>query len=428
MTGIYSVLISAFVALLIASVGWLYQRKQSQDDQKRHAEEMELKWQAFKAQFAPHEQALDIIKSIPPPSDTDLSDDEAIPPGPYIVGLPIQDPHNFYGRKDIINKFYTRLSDSPQLTSVSIQGARRSGKTSFLRYVSHPVNWSIRLDKRHRTKTIPVFLNLQSGISNSSHFYSYLIKETIDSLALNASIDCNISYLPTKTDFPLVRDVFRTLCTKNWQFAIFLDEFEQLTTDLSFDRDFFDSLRSLSDISGIAWITSSYRNIQELELIAADGKTSPFFNIFFPVPLYLGPFSVKSAQDLIRKPAETVGHVFSEDDIAFLLSIAGRLPHAIQIAAAILYWARKSDSASSESDLYTVRSEFKAAMEKHFTSYWKHFTENERQALKILVGQGKSEDLDPHALQDLLKYGFVNDLDGQYVLLGDVFSDWVKTN
>src|SRR6202008_2820493 len=51
---------------------------------------------------------------------------------PFIVGGPIQNPRDFFGRKRAVGSSIARLGS---MQSISIVGERRIGKTSLLRYL-----------------------------------------------------------------------------------------------------------------------------------------------------------------------------------------------------------------------------------------------------------------------------------------------------
>jgi hypothetical protein len=80
-----------------------------------------------------------------------MTGDEYQPRSPYLVGPPIQTVDGFYGRRMQIDSFFENLN-RPQLCSQRILGARRSGKTSFLRHVSNPKIHTGRI----RTPGLPV--------------------------------------------------------------------------------------------------------------------------------------------------------------------------------------------------------------------------------------------------------------------------------
>lgn len=71
------------------------------------------------------------------------------------MGTPIYDPADFMGRHEAIDKLIRAMT---LLENVSIQGERRTGKTSILLYASHPKSdIAIGIPANH----IPVYIDFQ---------------------------------------------------------------------------------------------------------------------------------------------------------------------------------------------------------------------------------------------------------------------------
>jgi hypothetical protein len=111
---------------------------------------------------------------------------------------------------------------------------------------------------------------------------------------------------------------------------IFLfDGFEGLSQNPKLDSGFYSGLRGLAGELNLAYITTS--NLSLFDLTYTEGVLgSPFFNIF--TPIHLGPLAEAEARALIETPARAAGLTFSEQTIAFILSLAGRHPAYIQLA------------------------------------------------------------------------------------------------
>ena len=80
---------------------------------------------------------------------------------PFWVGGPIQDPVDFGGRREVLQKI---SNDMKRLQNVSLHGERRTGKTSLLLYLNHPNSSEmIGSSEAH----IPVYFNFQ-GLAQTS--------------------------------------------------------------------------------------------------------------------------------------------------------------------------------------------------------------------------------------------------------------------
>lgn len=416
------VIVSAIVALIIAIGGWLLQARRQREEHERFAKEMELRWAEFRAQHVPPaRRVLDWLSDFKALIGEELAEDLE-GSGPYVVGPPILDPRDFYGRQDLVARFFEVVLGR-QMASISVMGARRSGKTSFLCYVSHPDILHAR-PKRHRYLIVPVYLNLQARVTDPESFYGYLVGATTRALEHRREA-CSIAPdLPTEIGYSFVEEFFDSACQYGWRFVLLLDEFEELTEGDVFDEDFFDSLRALATGRNVAWVTTSFRDLYQLGR-QVDERTSPFYNIFYPEPIYLGALSEAEATQLITEPAAKAGHPFTDENVAFVLTLAGRLPFALQVAASMLYRAHR-DGQTGLAAQVGARKTFNAAMQKHFAYYWRHFTPIEQQALQRLAQTIELTHQDLKALSDLTNYGFVEETAEDLRIASAAFADWVR--
>jgi hypothetical protein len=90
-------------------------------------------------------------------------------PSPYIVGPPISEPSNFFGRRRQIKQFFNMLRGAT-LLPLCVLGLRRSGKTSFLLHIANPEVSAPAIHDDSRS-TIVAYVNLQAGVSTPSEFY-----------------------------------------------------------------------------------------------------------------------------------------------------------------------------------------------------------------------------------------------------------------
>jgi hypothetical protein len=193
--------------------------------------------------------------------------------------------------------------------SVSVVGERRIGKSSLLYHVAQLGTERLGADY------VCYYLDLQRVLS-TAEFYARACA------ALDAEGDTHL-------------DFERAIAGK--KVVLCLDEFEQVVGNRAFGPDFFSVLRSLAQTGELALVVATQHTLPDLY---RDGAipTSPFFNIF--TLLRLGPLSEAEARELVKQPAERVGHAFSEDDVNFILNLAGAHPYRLNVAAALLYEAK----------------------------------------------------------------------------------------
>jgi hypothetical protein len=92
---------------------------------------------------------------------------------PYIVGSPIDDDRNFYGRADVLDQIERSLRQSGPSTVILLEGNRRVGKTSILKQLRSRVpGW------------IPIYCQFQgmSGAPSARNVYRLVAKELLQTL------------------------------------------------------------------------------------------------------------------------------------------------------------------------------------------------------------------------------------------------------
>ncbi len=200
-------------------------------------------------------------------------------PNPFNYGNPIDDPARFFGRRREIEQIFSRLRN-PAFESTSIVGERRMGKTSLLKYVSHPdVFTKYGMDPESHCFCY-INLQLATDTEGVSQLHQQIlrrleeairdedVKERIRELLESGSID---SY-DLDALFDLVDDQGRHV-------VLLLDEFEHLAQNESIGPEFYYGLRSLAIHHNLAYLTASRRDLVDLSR-TDDIRSSPFFNIF----------------------------------------------------------------------------------------------------------------------------------------------------
>lgn len=343
---------------------------------------------------------------------------------PYIVGHPIDNPECFYGCQNQVDRFFEFLN-GPQAQSLQVIGIRRAGKTSFLKYISHPK--IIRENVKSFKNTVVAYVDLQNEVKLPSDFYvsvAEAIKETLPGKVC--------SQVPNH--FSMKRSFDRwmnSLKLVNQRLIILLDEIEILHAKSTFDVDFFTGLRSL--VGGhFAWVTTSFRDFYRVsQKMGADEKSSPFFNVFHPTPIVLGQFNRSDAITLIKEPVKECGLIFSNEVIEAILSLTGRLPYFIQAASE--KWVSKLHSGWSVQNIRQyVKQQMLREMSRHFDCYWSIFNSKEKYWLQLISSEGfhdenisELRDTD-EAFDDLFRYGLLTSDDDGVHITNEIFAEWVK--
>ena len=273
---------------------------------------------------------------------------------PYLAGAPVRRPELFYGRRDLL-KECIKCGNGKQMASLSLLGARRAGKTSFLRFLEY----SLGADRY--PQIVPVYLDAQTPFKSCENFYAYMLREAMQALEKRNNNIPRAPDQPKEVSYDTLSTFFKRTGDRHWRFLLLLDEMENLVKFSNiFDEKFFSAMRALIQIGQVSWITSSFRTVY-----MPDTTSSPFLNII-QATHYIGPLSEQDASLLIREPAARVGHFFEPEDIQFILKIAGRMPFLIQKAALMLYKSHISDGRGEEARRQ-LASSFALEMQNYFT-------------------------------------------------------------
>jgi hypothetical protein len=139
--------------------------------------------------------------------------------------------------------------------------------------------------------------------------------------------------------------------------------------------------------------------------------TSPFFGIFEEI--HLGLLKPQEAREMVLGLAQMVkqGNLFAEDDLQFLIQVAGCHPLFLQIACYALFERKMERRKLTADDYDSVRWEYAQDVERHFQYIWNHLKEKEREAA-WLVGTGRTKQIPKSTKQSLQR---------KCVLDGDAF-------
>ncbi len=298
----------------------------------------------------------------------------------------IRNPEEFFGRKAELDQIFGLLT---KMTSVSVVGEQRIGKSSLLYHVFQTglarVPEGVQL----------LYLDVHR-VNTEQEFYTLLLEK------LGARGNT-------------YSDLVKTVSGR--KIVVCVDEFEKVAGNAAFTVGFFDGLRSLAQESFTLATATQY----SLADLCRDKQFagSKFWNIFQPVDL--GLLSQAEAEEYIRARFEAVGIQVSQEDIDRLLLLAGRWPFFLELACYRLFEMKAGRSEEWEMT-------FRQDANSHLRSLWDARTPDERKALQwvLNVGQRLPDDRICRSLERrgvLVKYS--QETSGYWVF-SEAFQDIVR--
>ncbi len=304
---------------------------------------------------------------------------------------PVTDPSRFFGRKNIVRRIFSRIGAArPQ--SVAVIGGRQSGKTSLLNYLA---------DKGIREKYLPdpdryVFVSVP-GVDDA----------TLDATAFLSllSEQLRVGTRSGESEYNRLQGKVEQLHHSGVHLVCFFDDFHFITRNTNFPLEFFSFLRSLANNFNLAYVTSSYLELQKL-CVAKDIEESPFFNIFTNIAL--GLMEPDEARALL---ASLTG--WPDADAARVTEWAGAFPYVLQLVAGACPDGPPADG-QYEKKLLPV-------LKDYFTGILSILPREALKPLKDLIKGKPADPRDAHYLKPLVRHHFLLDEDETITFFSEAF-------
>jgi hypothetical protein len=342
----------------------------------------------------------------------------------YIVGHPIKNPADYYGRYNQIIRFYEIIGGT-QGQSLSILGVRRAGKTSFLQYVANKDVMERYLN--HSSDYTMIYIDV-SSCKTPADFYQRLLMRLKNAFGNSNQVNLWKASPPGQAT---MYDVESYLCQyADKRIVLLLDEFDQLRID-TFTQDFLTELRAMTSVLDydLACVTASYWDLYFLGSQIGLPPTSPFYNIFYPSPIYLSGLEDSEIETLIRAPINGTGVHFSDTDIGNIRELAGTLPFFLQATAA--QWFRRKRS-KQEIKPNRILRQMAADFSPYFDQWWRYLNPVQRELLYALAHERELEQIPygqvevSEAIRIIQNYGFIQGDDTHLTINGKIFKSWIR--
>jgi hypothetical protein len=300
---------------------------------------------------------------------------------PFIYPGPVP-VDKFVGREEEINSLLNRIATGQ---NTAVVGEPHIGKSSLLKCLAESEDCRARLGNK-AAKTLFVFLDCHLLPSNftPTDFWGRNLAVVSESCSdKQVRDDVNLA---ERDNFSIAAldKLFRTVTDCGWLVALLIDEFDRMLDHRGFNTaDFFGALRALSQLTGLAVVTTSRLSVKEMnqEGLKLARLGSPFFNGLLDVNLR--PFDDNDVNALLEKALAGTDVTFDARDRDFLHSMAGGHPFLLQAAAGALYDAIVSGK-QNDARYYQAGRVFYRQTEDHFSDFWHRLDPKARTAVTIL--------------------------------------------
>ena len=324
---------------------------------------------------------------------------------PYIVGQPIRDPRQFFGRDEELRAIFERIR---QRGCLSLVGERKSGKTSLLYYLQDP---GVLAQYLPAQPLLFVYVNAELTRTPADFLHEWFKALAAQEPGLPLDNGEEIDYRQAEERLDRLKGRRRLV--------VLIDEFEQLIAN-QFPLEFFRVLRGLISRYDLSCITATKMRLKEC--CPPDRTGSPFFNYFKHLPL--GAFTPEEFDTFLVGTSRPYGFPAPAYGEA-ILDLAGRFPFFVQMACWHYFEAEMAARRLGTSvDPQQVRQAFAEEAAEHFDYIWHHLsadeTANERQAV-LALAQGERP-VSTQVVRTLERKGYV--VDGR--LFSSSFAEFVE--
>jgi DNA-binding winged helix-turn-helix (wHTH) protein len=332
------------------------------------------------------------------------------PPNPFVLGKPIKDPADFYGREHELRQLFESVVN---MQPVALVGEHRCGNTSILYQMLEPSVRARHLKDAQAAHLLFVFANAQLSADGPDAF-NRRIARTLRKADPEATVDFD-----APIDNFWLEDYLDDLAGRNQRLVLLLDEFEVLAP---FESSFWEWFRGLITEYDLSIIVATRVELGEFR--QEWGSGSPFFNMFRSI--YVGSFTARDVDVFLGATAGRAGVDFARVRGA-IDDLAGRFPYYLQVAASLFYERSRHEPLTGTADqVAAVADDFRSRTDPHFEDIWSKLPRDEREALTWLAVDRRPESREAiafnQALPALERRGYV--FDGH--IFSSAFANYVR--
>jgi serine/threonine-protein kinase len=333
----------------------------------------------------------------------------------FNYNIPVSDPEHFLGRRALVSKIYARIgAGRPQ--SVSIVGDIKIGKTSLLSYLAHEkVKYSML---NNPEEYIFLYIPCRTDSQLTLRTFTGLLYHMTRKYSENSDQES------LQLEYNYFKRLVENLHKQNKKIILFLDDFNLITLNPAFPLEFFSFLRSLANNYNLAYITTSYEDLQKL-CVSKDIEESPFFNIF--TNMSLRGLETDEIDSLFQIASDDFEYNI-EDHKNYLIDLVGTGPYPLQIACYLLQ-KHKKEHAEFTPD---TKKQFEALIYENLHDYyeqlWKHMEETHQSILSSLAVEKPIPEAKQYLIRDLIKKNYIVSNNGRSQFSSTLLQNFVLEN
>lgn len=326
---------------------------------------------------------------------------------PFVLGKPIKNPADFYGRQAVLRQLYDAALNKE---TVAVVGEPRCGNTSILYQLLHEEQRARYLKPEQDRGLLFAFVSGQLGAEGAD---SLLRRIALSVRRADTDAIIDVGFEVTTEWF---EHYLEDLTDRGRRLVLLLDEVEVLA---HIERRFWGWLETLVSEYDISVIASAH--VDPSQYRSEQGEGPPFFNLFRSI--YVGSFS-EATFDLFLKEKSEITDFDYKAVRDVILDLAGRYPFYTQVAAALFYLFAAGASKVTDAELAEIRREFAVRNAALFEDAWNRLPPDEREALTWMALGAQPAVGDDHAdaLRTLERRGYV--VDGR--IFSSAFGDYLR--
>ena len=326
---------------------------------------------------------------------------------------PINQHETFIGRRVLVNKIYARIgAGRPQ--SVSIVGDYKIGKSSLLWYLSHDNTKKAMLNEPDKYIFVSISCQALEPLtlkSLTSRIYQLSKKYITDSTEKETE---SVSY-------NYLKKMVESLHTQNKKIIFFFDDFNHVTQNPAFPLEFFSFLRSLANNYNLAYVTTSYEDLQKL-VISKDIGESPFFNIFTNMSLRgFEPEEINALLNLYNNN----GNANCSDYKEKIIDLAGTAPYALKMACTLLQQMKNDGGLTDQESFNRLETVLFENLKEYHQNLWQGLEESYHDILYLLASGKQVQGAREYLLRDLSKKSYILTTNGKSKIASRVLQNFV---